>query len=343
MPLLVIDGGNSKTDVAVVTTDGEVLGYGRGPGFHPDIVGAERAVRSVASMVEEVLRSAGGPRPQLVAAFLANVDLPQEVQQVRDAISSCDWADSTYVENDTFAVLRTGTAERRGIAVVCGAGINCVGLLPDGRTARFLALGALSGDWGGGMGLAAEVMWWSVRAEDGRGPATALAAATATQLGLPSATAVAEAVHLGHLSSSRLHELVPLLFEIADSGDAVAGSLVRRQAEEILSMAAIALRRLDLLSVPTDVVLGGGILTAGHPLLLSAVTAGLAVRAPLTRVSVLSASPIVGASLLGLDQLPGAADIGARQQSAREARLRADFARVLGTSAGAAVSAAVTP
>ena len=54
------------------------------------------------------------------------------------------------VDNDTFAVLRAGTERGWGVAVVCGAGINCVGVSPDGRHARFPALGTITGDWGGG-------------------------------------------------------------------------------------------------------------------------------------------------------------------------------------------------
>ena len=73
------------------------------------------------------------------------------------------------VRNDTFAILRAGVEEPRGVAVVCGAGINCVGMRPDGRVARFPALGRVSGDWGGGGGLFEEAMWRGARAEDGRG------------------------------------------------------------------------------------------------------------------------------------------------------------------------------
>ena len=39
--VLAVDAGNSKTDVAVVADDGEVLGSARGPGFHPHLVHVE--------------------------------------------------------------------------------------------------------------------------------------------------------------------------------------------------------------------------------------------------------------------------------------------------------------
>ena len=67
-----------------------------------------------------------------------------------------------------------------GDAVVCGAGINATGLHWDGRIARFLVLGDMSGDWGGGEGVAMAAIGQAVRAGDGRGPATSLRERLAT-------------------------------------------------------------------------------------------------------------------------------------------------------------------
>ncbi|MFI6584225.1 N-acetylglucosamine kinase [Embleya sp. NPDC050493] len=302
--VLAIDAGNSKTDVAVVDADGRVWGRGRGAGYAPYQLGQDAAVERIASLVEEVLRSAAGAGPvEHVAAYLANIDLPVEELHLRKEFEDRGWARTVTVGNDTFAVLRSGTGAPRGVAVVCGAGINCVGLLPDGRTARFPALGRMTGDWGGGLGLMEEVMWSSVRAEDGRGPATALADATAGHFGLDSATAVAEAVHLGELPSERLHELVPLLFRIADAGDPVAGEVVERQAKEIAVMAVTALGRLDLLAEEADVVLGGGVLAAQPPMLMAAVSRLILHSAPRAVLRVAVDPPVVGAALLGLDRL----------------------------------------
>jgi len=301
--VLAVDGGNSKSDVAVVRSDGALLALERGPGFRPHVDGVEASVDGLTPAVQTALARAGHPRIALVKACMANADLPVEEEQIAADLRRRGWAERVDVVNDTFAVLRAGTDEPRGVAVVCGAGINCVGLLPDGRTARFLALGRITGDWGGGADLAEEVMWWAVRCEDGRGPSTALSPAVAEHFGVASATAVAEQVHLGAIPPARLHELVPVLFDTADAGDEVARSVVLRQADEVVSFASVALRRLDLDRERTDVVLGGGVLTARNPLLISAITTRLARTAPLCTVRVLSAPPVLGAMLLGLDDV----------------------------------------
>ncbi|AUG80055.1 ATPase [Kitasatospora sp. MMS16-BH015] len=306
--VLAIDAGNSKTDVALVSAAGEVLATARGGGFQPQRVGADTAVAGLTPLVEAVAAQAsltlgGRPLTTHVSACLANADLPVEEQALQTAVAARPWGVSSSVVNDTFGLLRAGTEGPLGVAVVCGAGINCVGLLPDGRTARFPALGALTGDWGGGHGLATESLWHAHRAEDGRGRPTGLAPAIAAHFGLPTAAAVAEAIHLGRIADTRLHELVPVLFHEAAAGDAVALELVDRQADEITRLAVVALTRLDLLDTPAPVVFGGGVLSSRHPLLIDNIQTRLAAAAPLAAPRIVVAPPVLGAALLGLDAL----------------------------------------
>ncbi|MGW7450699.1 N-acetylglucosamine kinase [Streptomyces sp. NPDC054787] len=308
--VLAVDAGNSKTDVALVAADGTVLGTGRSGGFQPPRHGVEAAVDVLAQAVAEAAAAAGLPAPApgtpyaaQVSACLANADLPVEEHRLAQAIGARGWGAATAVRNDTFAVLRAAVDEPRGVAVVCGAGINCVGMVPDGRTARFPAIGRISGDWGGGGGLAKEALWHAARAEDGRGEATELARALPAYFGCDSMAALIEALHLGGIPTARRHELTPVLFAVAAAGDAVALSLVHRQADEVVAMAAVALGRLGLLGEEVPVVLGGSVLAARHPQLNDRIRAALAERAPRALVRVVTAPPVLGAGLLGLDAL----------------------------------------
>ncbi|OKJ06781.1 N-acetylglucosamine kinase [Kitasatospora sp. CB01950] len=308
--VLAIDAGNSKTDLALVGVDGRVLGTARGGGFQPQHTGPQAAIAALAPLVEDLARQAGvqlrpGGRPLTdhVSACLANADLPVEEQRLHEAIAAHGWTTSVHVANDTFGLLRAGTDGPLGVAVVCGAGINCVGLRPDGRTARWPALGKLTGDWGGGGGLAEAAMWHAARAEDGRGAPTLLSPMIGARFGLAGANAFAEAMHLGQLDPARLHEVSQVLFEAAEAGDAIALSLIDRQADEVCRLATVALTRLDLLDRPVPVVLGGGVLASRHPLLIDNLTARLAAAAPLAEPRIVVAPPVLGAALLGLDHL----------------------------------------
>ncbi len=300
--VLAIDGGNSKTDLVVLGTDGQVLASCRAGPFHPHLVGAEAAVESLAAGIDAVLQDAGPPRVLEVSAYMANADLPEETQAIETAFSRHGWGEHVTVENDTMAVLRTGTDRGFGVAVVCGAGINCVGVGLDGRHVRFPALGRITGDWGGGLGLAEEAMWWAVRAEDGRGQATALAARVAAHFDRVSATNVAEMFHLRRLDPVRLNEIVTLLFDVAAEGDEIAAWIVRQQADEIVALVMSTLRRLGLVAADVDIVLGGGILASEDPLLMVPITDALRAAAPHAHLLLLRDPPVVGAALMGLER-----------------------------------------
>ncbi len=317
--VLAVDAGNSKTDVVVVADDGSVLATARGGGFRPPVVGVEAAVDTLADAVGRAFAAAGVSSVEHVSACLANADFPVEEERLAAALHARAWGGSVEVRNDTFAILRSGVTEPRGVAVVCGAGINCVGMRPDGRTARFPALGRISGDWGGGWGLAEEALWHAARAEDGRGPATDLARVLPAHFGLPSMYALIEALHLEDIAPVRRHELTPVLFATAAAGDPVARSLVDRLADEVVAMATVALTRLDLLDEETPVLLGGSVLAARHPQLDDRIGELLAERAPKAVPRVVTASPVLGAALLGLDRVAAPPEVQARVRAYYEA------------------------
>jgi N-acetylglucosamine kinase-like BadF-type ATPase len=308
--VLAVDCGNSKTDVALVAADGALLSTARGPGMrHADRL--PQWLEMLAGLVAEVQRAAGthgSPAARHISACVANADLPEEEEALAAALRARGWSVTTEAANDTFAVLRAGLdgsaapgTGHWGIGVTCGAGINCVGVHPDGRTTGYLALGGISGDWGGGHGLGRAALWWAVRAEDGRGPRTALREAVAGHFGVPAMRDVTLGLHLGKISEEALLGLAPVLLAVAGDGDEVARDLVRRQAEEICVMAVVAMRRLGLTAEPTPVVLGGGLMTARDPLLLSEITERITAAAPLASVVVVAVPPVAGAALLGLD------------------------------------------
>jgi len=305
--VLAIDGGNSKTDVALVGPDGSVLASARGPGTSVDARRFDTSKVVLDDLVTAVARQAGiDPTGEIAAhtsAFVAGVDLPEEEQRLADELATRTWSPSIRVGNDTFAVLRAGTQRPWGVAVTCGAGINCVGVAPDGAQTRFLALGRFTGDWGGGLDMGVEVMWWAMRAEDGRGEPTALSTAVAGYFGRDTVSDVAIGIHLGDIDTDDLIRLTYVLFQVSDAGDPIAMSLVDRLAAEVSTMALVAMRRLDLIKQDTEVVLGGGLLMARNPRLVRGISERVRAVAPTAQVGVVDVPPIAGAALLGLDHL----------------------------------------
>jgi N-acetylglucosamine kinase-like BadF-type ATPase len=317
--ILALDGGNSKTDVALVSPDGTVLASARGAGVNSQEAGADFTVRALDELVRQVICQAGDVAVRHTVACLANADLPEEEDELAAAVLAIGWSPTSTVINDTFAILRAGLSDEPhwGVAVVCGAGINCVGVAPDGRVTRFLALGQLTGDWGGGYGLGREVMWHAMRGEDGRGPRTALTQCVRDFFDADKVEEVAIAIHKGKVPDDDLNGLAPVLLRASADGDEVARGIVDQLANEISILALTAMRRLDLTTLATPVVLGGGVITARDQRLLTGIHDRLAAGAPSVRIRVIDVPPVVGAALLGLDHIEA--------PPAAEARLRATY------------------
>ena len=159
-------------------------------------------------------------------------------------------------------MLRAGT-DGLGSRGRCGAGINCVGVAPDGRQVRFPALGAITGDWGGGYDVGLAALSAAARSEDGRGRDEPRARGP-RPLRAFDPLELAEAIHGGRIAQRRLTELAPVVFAEA-AGDAVAAEIVERLATEIVALARVAITRLDLAREPVEVLLGGGLAGGGRP------------------------------------------------------------------------------
>ena len=323
--VLAVNGGNSKTEAVLVAADGTVLAQQRGPGSNWQGLGHEQAMRVLGDLAAAVALAAGRttafPVAGRVSACLAGADLPDEEEELAKLVHAQGWAAHVSVVNDTFAVLRAGLDQPAGphwgIGVTVGAGINCVGVTPDGRTTRFLSLGPISGDWGGGGDLGVEALRLAARAEDGRDPDTALRTEVPRHFGLATVRDVTLAVYKGKLGHKDLRTLAPVVLAAAREGDPAACDLVCRQADEVCAMALTAIRRLGLDGAAVPVVLGGSVLAAADPLLTGLITAGLAAGAPAAVPHIVDVPPVAGAALLGLDQA------GAPPEA--EARLRAAF------------------
>jgi len=318
--VLAVDGGNSKTDLALVTRQGALLALVRGPTISHQQVPMETAMTRLRTLVGEAGGEAGAASRAEIGSFcVAGADFVADVRALTRAITSAGVAERISVRNDAFAALRAGAPRGWGIVVICGAGVNAVGVGPNGRTARLAGIGDLSGDWGGGYGVGKEALAVAVRARDGRGRATTLSRLVPERLGKARPIDVTRAMYDGRMSDRRLEELTPVVFAAAASGDAVARGIVDRLADELAVMAIAIARRLRVASREVDVVLTGGVFRTEEPGFYARLEDRLRATVPEARIARLTARPVLGAALIGLDEL------GVPGGSAPERRLRAEF------------------
>jgi N-acetylglucosamine kinase-like BadF-type ATPase len=325
--VLAVDGGGVKTDLALLDASGSLRAHVRGGRSQFHYLGVDGCIAVLEDLLTTALTQADldpGARPVAATAqlLLAGIDIPEELSALRAGLERLGWSDHLIVGNDTEALLRAGTDRGGGVAVVCGTGINCLGLASDGREARFLSFGEISGDWGGGSDVGLAALAAAVRATDGRGPETVLQQAVPDHFELADPFAVAQAVHLEQIPSARLGELAPLVLAVRQR-DAVAAAIVQRLADEVVAFVRAACGRLGLHQEDPDVVLGGRVLRSVSADVIEAIRADVLAFAPHASVVVSPSEPIVGAALLGLDA------VGADAAARGRARVELDAATAL--------------
>jgi N-acetylglucosamine kinase-like BadF-type ATPase len=323
--VVAVDGGNSKTDVALVGWDGRLLGVRRGPSTSHQVVGMTEGADALGGLARAARTAAGiedNVVPPLASCTVAGADSPGDIRRLERAYLAAGLADDILVANDAFAPVRAGSDREWGIGVICGAGVNAAGTAPDGRTARLAALGDYSGDWGGGTDVGATGLGAAVRARDGRGPRTSLERLVPAHFGLTRPLDVTNAFERGGLPWARVRELSPVVFGAAREGDVVARGIIDRLADEVAVMATAIIRRLHLTRSDVDVTLAGGVFRAEDLVFEARIADAIHGVAPGARIHKLAAPPVLGAALLGLDRLRDDGGLNAAAHAEAASRIR---------------------
>ena len=139
-----VDGGNTKTGVVVAATRASRSRRARA-GSNSHGLGAEGCVDVIAGLVERARRGRAGRARRVLPLRRRR---PRGHRRAHGRVDRRDWARQAIVDNDTFALLRTGTTRRRGRGRL-RLRDQLRRRSADGRIARYPSLGWETGDWGG--------------------------------------------------------------------------------------------------------------------------------------------------------------------------------------------------
>src|SRR5512142_2345721 len=216
-----VDTGATKTHALIADETGLMVGFGlAGPGNHEG-VGYEGVELALKTSVSQALAMAGLKVEQIAGAGfgIAGYDWPSERQATLDTIATLGLRAPVEAVNDMVVGLIAGASQGWGVVIDAGTGTNCRGRTPDGREGMITGLGGWFGEYGG----AGDLVRAAVRAVayewSRRGPATRLSAEFLNLTGASSLTDLLEGLtpekyHLGA-------DLAPLVFQVAEAGDAV--------------------------------------------------------------------------------------------------------------------------
>lgn len=298
-----VDVGNTKSLAVIADEQGNCLGHGlAGPGSW-EAIDWDGAQRVLLRIVDEALGEAGLGRGDLAGAGYgyAGYDWPEDRPGHEVLIANAGLGHVPYaLGNDTLVGLVAGAEQGWGVVVVGGTSNNCRGRDRFGREGRITGAGTRFGEYGG----AAEIVGKTIQAITAewtmRGPATAL---TGSFVALTGATDLGDL--LAGLARDRYHlspGAAPIVFRLAEEGDAVAQGIITWAGQELGGLAVGVIRQLDLADETFDVVLSGSLYRGGR-LLTDPMRETITAVASGARLVRLDAPPVMGGVLLGMEQV----------------------------------------
>jgi N-acetylglucosamine kinase-like BadF-type ATPase len=296
------DIGGSKTHVLVSDEKGQTLGFGEAGAGNHETVGYEGFVASLTKAARGALATAHLAVDQISAAGfgVSGYDWPCERQDTLDAIGKLGLNCPVEAVNDAMIGLVAGSEEGWGLAMVSGSGCNCWGRDRSHRLAHMTGAG-----WGFAEGAGAgELVEEAIRkvslAWSRRGPATRLTQEFIRYAGAKNADDLLEG-----LVMERYHiyaEAAPLVFTVAREGDIPARAAIEWAGRELGSLAVGVIRQLGFESLVFDAIMVGSMFNGGA-LLINPMRQVILDTAPKARLVQLTVPPVVGAVLLGMEQV----------------------------------------
>jgi N-acetylglucosamine kinase-like BadF-type ATPase len=303
-----IDVGGTKTEAMIADGEGGVVGIGRaGPG-NWEVVGYAGLTATLREATGKALAMAHLPISRVATAGMgiAGLDWPCQRESHLDAIRPLGLPCLPVIVNDAALGIPAGAEEGWGLSIVSGTSCNCRGW-DRGRTREGRAIGGgnmWTGEAAGGLDIVSRAMRAIAFEWTRRGPSTALTPAFMERFAVRDPGELVEGAYLRRFRLDQ--SLVTTVFAVAAQGDPEALRVIRWAGTQLGRMACGVIVQLDFQHESFDVVLIGSIYD-GHPLVTEALGETVHGTAPRARIVRLTAPPVVGGVLLGMDAAAGRA------------------------------------
>ena len=273
-----VDGGGTKTNVALMNESGEVVSEASGGPSNPLRVGVETAVANITKALNEACDAAGYSRGDVVAATLglAGVRRKDIRERVRESFIDRSGVRKTHVTTDAEIALYGTTFGKAGLVVIAGTGSVCLGINDKGERAVAGGWGPLAGDEGGGRGIADQALHRIAKASDGRGEPTKLTESAEEYFRASTTDNLLGAIYAPQIDNSRIAGFAKNVVETAKEGDKIALELIENAGIELGSAATAVIKTLGLQRAKFPVGCVGSVFKAGEILtkpMLSAIHA----------------------------------------------------------------------
>lgn len=297
-----VDVGGTKTHCMIADDNGRLIGFGQtGPG-NWESVGWDGMRQAIHACVHNALLDANLTIDQIVGAGFgcAGYDWSEDRAPIAKIIDdlglTCDYG----LVNDATIGLIAGAKNGWGVVVIAGTGTNARGRDPNGREGQMTGISSDYGENGGASEIIRKAVQEVAMAWTKRRPETRISELFVEVTGAKDIEDFLAGLARGRYELTG--SIAPKIFQLAEEGDAVAQMILDWAGEELGDMAVGIIHQLDLEDESFEVVMAGSIFKGSQSLINSMKQYVLKV-APHAAFVHLTAPPVAGAVLLGMEQI----------------------------------------
>lgn len=271
--ILGVDGGGTKTDYLLFTTDGEWVDHIRvGSRSHEVLEGGFIEVeKEILSDIDELLEKNSIAKSQVAAAAfgMAGIDTPAQLVKIKEILDKSGLPDYV-VSNDSILGIKAGCRSGAGICSINGTGTVASGVNEQGEILQVGGIGMATGDSAGGHYIATLTVKAVYDYYYRCGQETVLTGKIMDFFEIQDPLELLNAISDKFYNNREMDkEIVTLLFQAANNHDEVAEGIVKEIADQLARSVSGCMINLKFKEVP-EVILAGSVWTKSDcPLFLS--------------------------------------------------------------------------
>jgi glucosamine kinase len=253
-----LDGGGSKTDCILADAEGRVLSRATGGPSNPVRVGYTRAWFALSEAVDSVLghQKIHAEHIRGICAGLGGAGRKGVVRRVEDFLERSFPNAAVQVTTDLEIAFDAAFGAGEGIILVAGTGSMAMGRDASGRVVRAGGRGPWISDEGSGFDIGRQAFVAMVRAEENRGPATALSQRLFEWYQTRDWETLYDRITKN--PDDVFPKIFPLVAQLADEGDEVSRTILSGAAVSLAGLVGSVVRELGWDDRPAPLAKAGG-------------------------------------------------------------------------------------
>ncbi|MCL1878081.1 MAG: hypothetical protein FWF80_04420 [Defluviitaleaceae bacterium] len=251
-----VDGGNTKTEYLLCTTEGKYIdvlrtGQCSHENFEDGFDGMERVMREHVAELFSRHKDIGYENIVAVGLGLAGADFPWQIEELTRRVESMGFK-NIGIANDGILGIKATSASGTGLCAVNGTGTVVVGVDEQGQILQVGGVGPISGDAAGGTYICVKIIELLYDYHFRCGTNSIMFQPVMKHLGVTPKDMLEAIVKWEFLSPSNMIDIIKIGASSAAEGDRVAREIFDGMGISIGKSAAGCIRRLSFEKAGTE-------------------------------------------------------------------------------------------